>query len=275
MASARDIMEVAIKELGTVEHPVNRVKYNKEYYGTDVSGVNYAWCCSFVWWVFKQANASELFYNGEKTAYCPNVDNWGLANNLCVEKSQGKYGDIVLFDWDGGNADHIGFIEKRNDDGTYTTIEGNTSLNNNTNGGQVMRRTRSISLIKRIIRPKYSMGIQYRVHQQTYGWSEWVNEGEACGVTGQSKRIEAIQINPNGRRIGVSAHIEGVGWVEYGLITKDTIIGTVGQSRRIEAICLEGAVIMLHIQSLGWSDGFTKEQGTIGLSKRIESIKIK
>ena len=69
----------------------------------------------------------------------------------------GKAGDIVLFDWNKNNSsDHIGIIEKKNSDGTYTTIEGNTSLTNNANGGQVMRRTRRQSEISWICRPKYT-----------------------------------------------------------------------------------------------------------------------
>ena len=35
--------------------------------------------------------------------------------------------------------------------------------------------------------------LQYRVHQQTYGWTDWVDAGTWAGVKGQSKRIEAMQ----------------------------------------------------------------------------------
>jgi hypothetical protein len=36
--------------------------------------------------------------------------------------------------------------------------------------------------------------IYYRVHQDSYGWESWVSENDVAGITGQSKRIEAIQI---------------------------------------------------------------------------------
>ena len=36
--------------------------------------------------------------------------------------------------------------------------------------------------------------ISYRVHVQDYGWMNWVNSGEMAGTTGQSRRVEAIQI---------------------------------------------------------------------------------
>jgi len=44
--------------------------------------------------------------------------------------------------------------------------------------------------------------VEYRVHQQTYGWSDWVTttngtdiaDAVAAGVTGKSKRVEAVEI---------------------------------------------------------------------------------
>ena len=36
-------------------------------------------------------------------------------------------------------------------------------------------------------------GVQYRVHIQDTGWTEWVNSGEYAGTKGKSKRIEAIE----------------------------------------------------------------------------------
>lgn len=158
MTTANDILKTARKEIGIKEKPAgsNNVKYNTAYYGRKVSGSNYSWCCVFVWWVFKKAGASKLFYDGKKVAYCPNLAAWGIKCKLTVSKTQGRAGDIVLFDWDkNGNSDHVGIIEKKNSDGSYTTIEGNTSITSNDNGGKVMRRKRYISNINYIIRPKY------------------------------------------------------------------------------------------------------------------------
>jgi len=158
MATANDILKIARKEIGVKEKPAgsNNVKYNTAYYGHKVSGSNYSWCCVFVWWVFKRAKASKLFYDGEKTSYCPSVGDWGIEKKLTVPKNKGTKGDLALFDWNNnGTSDHIGFIEKKNKDGSYTTIEGNTSITSNDNGGKVMRRKRYISNINYIIRPKY------------------------------------------------------------------------------------------------------------------------
>lgn len=157
MATAKDILKIAISEIGVKESPPNsnKVKYNTDYYGKAVSGSAYPWCCAFVWWVFKQAGASNLFYGGRKTAYCPTVENYYKSNGQYF-KSDPRIGDLVLFEFNrAGRANHIGILEKINADGTYTCIEGNTSSSNDTNGGSVMRRVRKKSLIRGFARPNY------------------------------------------------------------------------------------------------------------------------
>jgi len=161
LATASDIINKAVSYIGTKENPPgsNNVVFNTNYYGRPVSGSDYAWCCTFVWDIFRQCGASALFFGGDKTAYCPAYHDWARKNALLVEKSAGKCGDVVLFDFNGnGLADHIGFIERRNDDGTYTTIEGNTSLTSDDDGGAVMRRSRGLSTVLAVARPKYAAG---------------------------------------------------------------------------------------------------------------------
>lgn len=158
MAKASEVMKLAKSYVGTKESPAysNNVIFNTHYYGHEVNGSNYAWCVTFVWDIFRMAGASELFYDGKKTAWCDAVRDWAKANNLVVNKTEGKYGDLVLFDWNNNySADHIGFINSKNANGTYQTIEGNTSASNNANGGEVQIRTRKQSEIMMIIRPKY------------------------------------------------------------------------------------------------------------------------
>ena len=160
---ASKIVKKAISYIGTKEIPANsnNVKFNTDYYGHPVCGAAYPWCCAFVWDIFRMCNASELFCDGEKTAYCPYVESWGKRNNLMVDINKGKAGDLVLFDFNNkGIAGHIGIIETRNADGTYSVIEGNTSVTSNDNGGSVMRRTRGLSVIRCIVRPKYKKKVK-------------------------------------------------------------------------------------------------------------------
>ena len=51
MASAGDRLALARRELAVTEDPKgsNRVKYNTAYYGWEVSGDSYPWCCVFLW----------------------------------------------------------------------------------------------------------------------------------------------------------------------------------------------------------------------------------
>ena len=67
-------------------------------------------------------------------------------------------GDIVIFNWDGGGTDHVGFVEKNLGGGTLQTIEGNTSsgsYGSQSAGNGVWRRVRSCCM-EYVIRPAYS-----------------------------------------------------------------------------------------------------------------------
>lgn len=152
------ILSVAAAEIGVKESPKgsNKVKYNTWYYGKSVSGAAYPWCMVFVTWVFHQADLSGLFCAGNKVASCTVLMNWAKLNGQWVTKDY-KPGDVVIFDWNlDGRTDHTGIIEAVPADGkTLTTLEGNTSMDNNSNGGAVMRRQRSIKYVAGAFRPAY------------------------------------------------------------------------------------------------------------------------
>lgn len=153
---AEKIVSKAKSYIGTKESPANsnNVVFNTHYYGKKVSGSAYPWCCAFVWDIFRLCKASELFCGGSKTAYCPDVENYYKKKKKFY--GSGKAGDLCLMDFGKGRASHIGIVEKKNVDGTYTVIEGNTSLSSNDNGGAVMRRTRGKSVIRGFARPDYA-----------------------------------------------------------------------------------------------------------------------
>ena len=141
MATAKTIVRKALSQKG------NRGTKYWNAYGVPKGT---AWCVIFVWWCFKECNASKLFFNGKKTAYVPAVDEWGKKDKLIVNKNNGKKGDIIIFDWgNDGTRDHVGLVVDKNKDGTYKTIEGNTS------GGKVDTRLRYKADILHLIRPKY------------------------------------------------------------------------------------------------------------------------
>lgn len=147
------LLNVARKELGTKEYPENsnNVKYNTDYYGREVSGSAYPWCCAFVWWVFKKAGMSKIFCGGKKTALCEYVR--GHMKNHTMTPQPG---DLAIYQFDSDpQADHIGIVESVNADGSFVAIEGNTRVGNDSNGGEVMRRTRKKSSVICFVRPDY------------------------------------------------------------------------------------------------------------------------
>lgn len=128
-----------------------------------------------------------------------------------------------------------------------------------------------------------SSKIGYQVHMYDIGWGPMVYDGAQAGTTGQSRRVEAIRIDPLGYNITAKAHIQDIGWKNYGKINVGTVIGTTGQSLRLEAICLDCTNVRLeyrvHIAKEGWS-AWTKADGnatlgTVGMQKAIEAIQIR
>lgn len=152
--TAEKILQLARSQLGVKESPANsnRVKYNAAYYGREVSGSDYAWCAVFVWWCFREAGASGLYYGGKKTAYCPALMSYHKAQAV-----SGDYqpGDVVFFNFKGKkNAAHVGICESW--DGKYiTTIDGNTGSGDQANGGAVLRQRRDKKYIVGAYRPQY------------------------------------------------------------------------------------------------------------------------
>lgn len=153
MATAEKILEIARSQIGTKESPAksDNVKYNTAYYGREVSDGKHPWCAVFVWWVFREAGASDLYYGGDKTAYCPTLMSFHKKQKV----TDYRPGDIVFFNFSGrSSAGHVGICESW--DGTYiTTIDGNTGSASEDNGGAVLRRRRHKKFIVGAYRPEY------------------------------------------------------------------------------------------------------------------------
>lgn len=130
----------------------------------------------------------------------------------------------------------------------------------------------------RSFRKKTPHKISYQAHVQNIGWQKIIYDGEMAGTTGKSLRLEAIKIDFN-KPIYAKAHIANIGWVDYGKINKNTVIGTTGKGYGIEALQLKGDFkYRVHIQDFGWSN-WTKADGivtlgSVGLSKHLEAIEI-
>jgi cell wall-associated NlpC family hydrolase len=86
-------------------------------------------------------------------ASVPNMLKHYTATNEITHYPQA--GDLVIFDWQrDGKPDHVGFFIKDLGNGTFETIEGNTSDGNPSNGGCVERKTRKYTQVEAFIHPK-------------------------------------------------------------------------------------------------------------------------
>lgn len=149
------VLSAARAEIGVTELPAgsNRVKYNNWFYGRVVSGASYPWCMVWDQYVFAMSSLPLPV----KTASCTQLANYAKAHGQWVTKGF-KPGDIAFMHFNKSTTatEHTGIVESAHS--TYlTTIEGNTSLTSQDNGGAVMRRNRAYSVITGAYRPWYNM----------------------------------------------------------------------------------------------------------------------
>ena len=195
-SNAQKVVDVALSQVGYKEKSGNNTIYGQEY------GLNYnPWCCMFVWWVFKHAGASKLFYGGGRTASCSTLMTYYRAKGQEVRTA--KKGDLIFMNFDtnpsSNVAQHIGICVEDSDGNTVTTVEGNTSSGNSgsqDNGEGVYRRSRKMSQIVSIIRPayngaKFDDAIPYQ-EGTYYNYSTGEEESGSGGATGLIDKIVSL-----------------------------------------------------------------------------------
>lgn len=152
MTNAANLIRVAAGEVGYTESPPgsNGNKYGQWY------GMNYVpWCAIFVSYCFDQIDLPLPIRSAKGFAYCPDGVSWFRNRGQWFHDP--KAGDVVFFCWRGdGIADHVGIVESVKPDGSIISIEGNTGIGNDANGGEVMRRTRTPGIILGCGRPPYT-----------------------------------------------------------------------------------------------------------------------
>ena len=224
---------------------------------------------------------------GNAKDYYENYNNLPLKNTFDRIANNASFvpqkGDIVV--WGAGLGNTYGHI-------AIATGEGNTSnfnsydlnwgsktvkkVSHNYKGFLGVLRTKDQSKITGITS---KADIQYKVHIQDIGWTDWEKTGELAGTEGEGKRIEAIILQGNnGLDLSYRVHIQDIGWSDW--VQNGQIAGTTGESKRIEAIEIKSnkmLEVQEHIQDIGWmpsSKGTNIRIGTEGKSLRIEAFKI-
>lgn len=221
MMTSDQAVSIAQKEIGIKENPSgsNKVKYNTWYYGMEVCGDSYPWCCVFISWIFKGTNLVK------KTALCADLMQWFRSRKQMVERPQ--KGDIVFFKFGKTNrsTNHVGIVEEASQwPANITTIEGNTSVTSDDNGGCVMRRTRSKSSIVGFARPEYEGKVQNTIGVKDKPTLKMGSKGDWVKVAQSRLLMYGYQIEvdgdfgPNTKNAVISFQ------ASYGL-TKDGIIG--------------------------------------------------
>lgn len=135
----------------------------------------------------------------------------------------------------------------------------------------------------------YDGSIEYRVHRQTYGWTNWVKNNQFAGTKGEAKRLEGIQIRLTGEiaehySIRYRVHIQTYGWSQ-GWQYDGALAGTEGEAKRLESLEVQlvpksetmGLVYRVHRQTYGWETSYKtmgQVSGTTGEGKRLEGIEI-
>jgi hypothetical protein len=142
-SAGRKALAEALRHVGVRESPPgsNRTMFGR-WFGAD--GV--PWCAIFASYAY-DVGAHVVLCRGWRgagvgprgVAYVPTLAAWLKANGRVV--SEPEPGDLVIFNWDGGLPDHVGLVVSF-DGSELHTVEGNTAVGNDSDGGEVMRRTR-------------------------------------------------------------------------------------------------------------------------------------
>jgi hypothetical protein len=136
MTTPQNVLDIAKVFINLEEVPENLTPFGRWY---SLNGQ--PWCAMFVSFCTYVTGMPLPITIDKGFAYCPFGVNWF--------KEQGRWypddphpGDIVFYDWlSSGEAEHTGLVESVHDS-YIMTIEGNTSDQNDSNGGMVQRRER-------------------------------------------------------------------------------------------------------------------------------------
>ena len=165
--SVEAIIEVAKKELGTIEGP----KDNETKYGAWMKVNFQPWCQSFVSWCAMTAGVAKFPKSASTVAASDQFKKEGRWSD--ARNDDPTAGDWIFFDFpeDGVNRiSHVGLCIKNNGDGTIQVIEGNTSgtaKGDQRNGGMCVEKTRG-----------YVKNNKKKLVNAVVGWGRPVYSGE-------------------------------------------------------------------------------------------------
>lgn len=179
MPSPSDLINIVTKELG---NPGG--KYWNWFFGNDwayVNGYLTPYCACFVSWGLAEVPVT-----------CPGfprsvaIDRRDDLGGRMIEPNLLTMGDVVGFDWDNDHkGDHVGFVEDGDSmDISIITIEGNTD------GGIVARKTRHRSSVTCGVRPRYTGASLYgKLDVDCWGGKKTISKWQDQLQTGTDGKI--------------------------------------------------------------------------------------
>ena len=157
MKLASKLPAIALGEVGTEEVNGSNcgVRVNEYKAATNLPpGESWPWCAAFVDWCVRQAMAGGTYtFQRPTTAGAWDLINWSLAqdDSTQTKRSPGQDiepGDIIVYTFS-----HCGIaVGPPDEDGYFSTVEGNTDTAGSREGGGVFRKTRKTSQVKARIR---------------------------------------------------------------------------------------------------------------------------
>lgn len=149
MATATQFVNVAMQDLGYKESPANS---NMTKFGKWIGLQGQPWCMSAVqYWANNSGVQLPL-----KTGSCKALMDAAKRVGQWVT-SDYKTGDILIFQWKNGLR-HCGIVVSVATN-ELKTIEGNTAVGNDSNGGEVMLRNRTTEFVLGAVRPTFEQEV--------------------------------------------------------------------------------------------------------------------
>jgi hypothetical protein len=120
----------AVRQLGVKEDPPAS---NRQPFGVWFGSDGKPWCAMFASWCFHAAGvelcddyAGAGVRKGRGCAWVPSIAWWLRHRGWWLETSATPQpGDLVLYNWDGGEVDHVGIVESAPGPKRLVAIEGN------------------------------------------------------------------------------------------------------------------------------------------------------
>lgn len=147
MKTNKELLAVAVKQIGN-----GGSKYRNYVHAGG------SWCDMFVFWLFDANGCGTLLpWKGQQRTYCPSSITWCNKNLAQIPMYWAMPCDPIYFDWDkNGVPNHIGIVETKVSTDAIKTIEGNTD------GGKVARKTRNAKYIQGVFRPHFVPGTTFK-----------------------------------------------------------------------------------------------------------------